>query len=195
MEDEIKYITPTHVRDYIFCPTLFYYKHITEINEPATELMQSGTKEFAKDLERYEERRTLLNQRRIRVDKMIFSIEVSSKKYGVAGVVDTIYWSNNKLYVLEIKTSESKKLFPSHLYQTSVYALMVEEEFGEPVYKIAIFYKKSNSWFEKRFTSQLRNYSIKLIERIHRIMDHGEIPEPRQSTKCKSCFYRRFCYG
>lgn len=194
MEEEGYYITPIHVRDYIFCPTIFYYKHVLGIKEPMTDLMLEGVAEFLKDSRRYEERKTLLSQRRIHVDKMIFGIPVFSKKYRVAGVADTIYWSNNRLHVLEIKATGSKKLFPDHLYQTSVYALAVEEEFRQPVYKIEIFYKKSGAWFERRFTSQLRRYSINLVQQIHKALESGEHPEPMISKKCKSCFYRKFCH-
>ncbi|MDW8086354.1 MAG: PD-(D/E)XK nuclease family protein, partial [Ignisphaera sp.] len=137
MEYEERYITPTHIKDYLFCPSIFYYKYVIGIREPVTELMQEGVAEFARDRERFEERKTLLNQKRIRVDKMLFGIIVTSRKYGIVGVVDTLYWSNNKLHILEIKTSRSTKLHSDHLYQTSVYALAVEEEFGQPVYKVA----------------------------------------------------------
>ncbi|MCF8884319.1 MAG: CRISPR-associated protein Cas4 [Nitrososphaerota archaeon] len=194
MEEE-GYITPIHIKDYIFCPSIFYYKHVLGIGEPLTESMKEGVREFIKDSMRYQERETLLNQRRIRVDKMLFGVTVSSRKHKVVGVVDTVYWSKGKLNVLEIKTTESNKLFPDHLYQVAVYALAVEEEFNQPVYKIIIFYKKSNNWFEKRFTNQMRNYSVKLVLRIHEIMEKGEVPEPRFSAKCRSCFYKRFCYG
>ncbi|MEM1738402.1 MAG: CRISPR-associated protein Cas4 [Nitrososphaerota archaeon] len=195
MEEEERYITLMHVKDYIFCPSTFYYKYILGIREPVTELMQDGIREFTKDSDRYEERKTLLARKRIRVDKMLFGVEVSSKKYMISGVVDTIYWSNNKLHVLEIKAAESRKLFPNHLYQTSIYALAVEDVFNQPVYKIAVFYKKSNTWFERRFTSQLRRYSINLVQRIHRALELREPPEPVMDKKCRSCFYRKFCHG
>ncbi len=192
---EENYITPIHVRDYIFCPSIFYYKHILGISEPITESMDEGIREFTKDYERLNERKTLLNQKRIHVDKMLFNLSLTSPKYKVKGVADTIYWTNKKLHVLEIKVTESEKLFPDHLYQTAVYALLVEEEFREPVFKIIIFYKKSGKWFERRFTNQLRNYTIKIIEKIHRVIDYGEVPEHRWKDKCVSCFYKKYCHG
>jgi CRISPR-associated protein Cas4 len=193
--NEENYITPIHIRDYLFCPSLFYYKHIMGINEPTTESMEEGTREFTKDLERWEERKTLLNKKRIHVDKMLFNQTLVSSKYKVRGIVDTVFWSNNKLHILEIKTSESEKLFPDHLYQTAVYALIAEDVFREPVYKIIVFYKKSEKWFEKRFTYQLRHYTIRLIDKINKIIDLGDVPEHKWKNKCNSCFYRNLCHG
>lgn len=193
--DEEHYITPIHIRDYLFCPSIFYYKHVLGIEEPVTESMEEGVREHSRDVERQEERKTLLNKKRIRVDKMLFGLALTSSRYRIRGIVDTVYWANNRLHVLEIKSSESEKLFPDHLYQTAVYALMVEEEFGEPVYKIIIFYKKSGKWFEKRFTPHLKQYTIKLVGKIHKILEYGEMPEHQMKNKCVSCFYRRFCHG
>jgi len=193
MEEEW-YITPIQVRDFIFCPTIFYYKYLVGIMEPKTEVMDEGLREFSKDLERWQERKTLLNQRRIHVDKMLFGYPITCRRYRLRGIVDTIYWSNNRLNVLEIKSSGSTKLYPDHLYQTAVYGLMVEEEFKQTVYKLIIFYKKSNKWFEKRFTNQLREYIEKTIEKVHRTLESGEVPEHRWGKKCVSCFYNKFCY-
>jgi len=193
--DEENYVTPIHVRDYLFCPSIFYYKHVVGVNEPVTDSMEEGLRDYAGDVERWEERKTLLSKKRIHVDRMLFNLALASQRYRVRGVVDTVYWINNRLHVLEIKVSESEKLFPDHLYQTAVYALMVEEEFREPVYKIVIFYKKSGRWFERRFTGQLRQYTVKLVEKIHGVLEHGYMPEYRWTRKCMSCFYRKLCHG
>lgn len=193
MEEEW-YITPLQVRDFIFCPTIFYYKYVVGMMEPTTEAMDEGLREFNKDLERWKERKTLLNQRRIHVDKMLFRYPITCRRYRLTGVVDTVYWSNNRLNVLEIKSSSSTKLYPDHLYQTATYGLMVEEEFKQTVYKLIIFYKKSNKWFEKRFTKQLREHVTKIVEKVHQILESGEVPEHRWSKKCISCFYNKLCY-
>jgi len=193
--DEENYLTPIHIRDYLFCPSIFYYKHVVGVDEPVTESMEEGLRDHAGDLERWEERKTLLSRKRIHVDKMLFNLALVSPRYRIRGIVDTVYWSNSRLHVLEIKTSGSEKLFPDHLYQTAVYALMVEEEFRDPVYKIVVFYKKSGKWFERRFTPQLRQYTIKLVEKIHEIIEHGYMPEYRWMEKCTSCFYRKLCHG
>lgn len=193
MEEE-QYITPVQIRDFIFCPTIFYYKYVIGLLEPLTEAMDEGLREFSKDAIRWRERKTLLNSRRIRVDKMFFGYPITCKRHRLRGVVDTIYWSDNKLHVMEIKSGTSTRLYPDHLYQTATYALMVEEEFKQTVYKVVIYYKDSNKWFEKRFTWQLREYVVKLIEKVHKVLEEGEIPEHRWSKKCASCFYKKFCY-
>lgn len=192
--DEEGYITPVHVRDYVFCPTIFYLKHVLGLPEPVTDAMEEGLREFCRDSEGWRYRKTLLSQRRIKVDRAVFGQPVTSERYRMRGVVDTLYWEGRRLNVLEIKAGRQPRMFPAHLYQASSYALMAEEEFGQTVYRVIVFYKGSGLWCEKRFTDQLREYTARLVEKVHRAMEGGEVPEPRWTAKCAGCFYRRHCY-
>jgi len=189
-----EYITPTHVRDYVFCPSLFYYKYVLGIEEPVTELMKSGIEAYLRDSRGWEERRTLLNERRLKADKTLFSQPLTSRRYRIHGVVDTIFWLGGRMNILEIKYGESTGPFRSHLYQTASYALMAEEEFHQPAHKIILFYARQRIWIERRFTNQLRQHLIWIIGRIWRMLDGREIPEPtRGRSACQGCWYRRIC--
>jgi len=192
MEEE--FITPTHVKEYVFCPMLFYSKYVVGLLEPKTEMMLEGSREYLRDEIRWRERKTLLNERRIKVDRMLFSYPLTSRKYRIHGIADTIFWTNQKMNILEIKYGESLSLSRNHLYQTAAYALMAEEEFRQPAYKIVLYYKAGRKWIERRFTVQLRTHVIRIIERIWEILNGKVIPEPKLRTACSSCWYRHFCH-
>jgi len=191
---EQEFITPTHVKEYVFCPMLFYNKYVIGLLEPKTEIMLEGSREYLKDESRWRERKTLLNERRIKVDRMLFSYPLTSRKYRIHGIADTIFWTNQKMNVLEIKYGESSSLSRNHLYQTAAYALMAEEEFRQPAYKIVLYYKAGRKWIERRFTVQLRTHVIRIIEKIWEILNGKVIPEPKTRTACSSCWYRHFCH-
>lgn len=188
-----EFITPTHIKDYVFCPSLFYHKYVMGLLEPKTEMMVKGALEYLKDKGGWEERKTLLNSKRIRVDKMLFSYPLTSRRYRIHGIVDTIFWVNRRMNILEIKYGESPKLFRDHLYQAAAYAIMAEEEFKQPTYRIIIFYRTQKNWYERRFTVQLRSHLIKIVEEVWRILGGEVIPEPRPRRACSSCWYKRFC--
>ena len=192
MEEE--YITPTHVRDYVFCPTLFYNKYVRGILEPKTEMMLEGSRAHQRDESGWMERKTLLRDRRLKVERMVFAKPLTSRRYRIHGIADTIFWINRRMHILEVKYGEHPKLFRDHLYQTAAYALMAEEEFGQPAYKIIIFYRSGRRWLERRFTAQLRAHLVKIIEAVWRILEGKTIPEPKPRRPCASCWYRRFCY-
>ncbi|MCL7388064.1 MAG: CRISPR-associated protein Cas4 [Thaumarchaeota archaeon] len=191
---EQEFITPIHVRDYIFCPMLFYHKYVVGLLEPMTEMMLEGSREYLRDEARWRERKTLLNERRIKADRMLFSYPLTSKKYRIHGIADTIFWVNRKMNILEIKYGSSSGPFRNHLYQAAAYALMAEEEFSQPAYKIILFYKTHRKWVERRFTMQLRAYLIKVLERAWEVLEGKLVLEPKPRAPCASCWYRRFCY-
>lgn len=194
MSEEETYITPIHVRDYLFCPTILYNKYVKRIIEPETAMMEKGREEYERDKKGLKRRESILGDKRIKAEKIIFEAPLKSRKYGVMGVADIIYWKDNKLHIVEIKYSKAKKPFPDHIYQTATYAIMAEETLKQKVYKIILYYKYSKLWYERRFTGQLKNYTIKIIEKTRKILKGEIIPEVKWKRKCSSCWYRRICY-
>lgn len=192
-EDEIL-VTGTMIKDYMFCPTIFYHKYILGVWEPETELMEGGRR-LSMDIEHKSRRwRTLMGSRRIKPDKAIYSARVSSKRYGLTGVIDVVYWVGGKCIVLEIKESGLKKLVSSHLYQTAVYGLMAEETFETTVSYLEIYYTLSGIYNRVRFTTGIKRYAKTIIRKIWGMLNRTHIPEPKLSRKCWSCWYRKRCH-
>ena len=194
MEEEYEYITPIHIRDYLFCPTILYNKYVRRIIEPQTEMMEKGKEEYDKDKKGINRRKTLLGDKRIKAEKIMFEVPLKSKKHKITGIADAIYWKNNKLHILEIKYSNAKKPYPDHIYQTATYAIMAEETLKQTVYKIILYYKYSKLWYERRFTGQLKNHTIKIIEKTRKILNGETIPKTKWKRKCKSCWYKQICH-
>jgi len=195
MSEEETYITPIHVRDYLFCPTILYNKYVKRIIEPETVMMEKGREEYERDKKGLKRRESILGDKRIKAEKIIFEAPLKSRKYGVMGVADIIYWKDNKLHIVEIKYSKAKKPFPDHIYQTATYAIMAEETLKQKVYKIILYYKYSKLWYERRFTGQLKNYTIKIIEKTRKILNGEIIPKTKWKRKCKSCWYNKICHA
>jgi len=194
MSEEIHLITGTMVKDYMFCPTIFYYKHISRIYEPETEMMRSG-KEAFKDIESKSKAwKTLLGRRRVKPDKVIYSAQVYSSKYDCSGIIDVVYWIGRKCNVVEIKESDLRKPDKSHIYQSAIYALMAEETFATNVSHIEIYYTLSDVYSRLRFSHGIRRYAKSILSKISRIMLGDEAPPPRFSRKCRTCWYRSICF-
>ena len=193
MTKDTPFITGTMIKDYMFCPTIFYYKHIMRIYEPETEMMRSGRRIFEEIERKADTWKTLLGMRKIKPDRVIYSAKVYSSKYGLAGIIDIVYWAGGKCHVLEVKDSDLKKPEMSHIYQTAIYALMAEETFSTTVVFLEIYYTLSQSYHKYRFTSGVRRYSVSILNKIKGIISGHFIPEPRFSRKCHSCWYKSEC--
>jgi len=192
--EDYTYLSSTMIRDYIFCPVIFYYKYVRNIWEPETFLMKEGKEKYEEYRDKGKYRVTVLGQRKVKPDKILYSQEVYSRSLNIYGIVDAIYWIGNKAYIVEIKDSGLKKPPPDHIYQAVAYALMAEETFNTTVYKIQIYYRISDTWIERRVTAGLRRYVKKIVHEIKRILDGKYIPEPKKIKACKSCWYRGICY-
>ena len=192
-EDEF-YITSTEIRDYLFCPVILYNKHVRRIMEPMTVMMKEGKERFEEDRRMGRRRITLLGKRKIKPDKILYAQPVGSKRLGVYGIADVIFWIGKRGYIVEIKDSNLRKAPPDHLYQAVAYALMAEETFNTVIHKVYIYYTRSDTWIERRLSRQIREYTVSIIKRIRRIMSGREIPEIKLKKKCRSCWYNRICH-
>jgi|Deesub1362B_J571_1020462.scaffolds.fasta_scaffold00004_515 CRISPR-associated exonuclease Cas4 len=192
--EEQLYITSTQIRDYLFCPNILYNKYVMNIKEPVTMMMINGKERFEEFRRKGRRRLTLLGERRIKPDKILYAEEVYSRELDVYGVIDIIYWIGKKAYIVEIKDSDLNKAPPDHLYQAVAYALMAEETFNTLVFGVKIYYSISGRWVEKRITREMRRYTKEIIREIKRIFRGEYIPEPRLIGKCRSCWYRNICF-
>lgn len=188
------YITSTEIRDYLFCPAILYNKYIRKINEPLTEMMRDGKKRFEVERERGKRRLTLLGLKRIKPEKILYSVPVYSKKLCIYGIIDVIYWYRGKAYILEIKESNLTKAPLDHIYQATAYALMAEDTFKTIIHKIIIYYTKSGKYIEKKLTNAMKQYTINIIKEIKEIIKGERIPEIKYKRKCRSCWYNRICH-
>lgn len=187
-------ITGTMVKDYMFCPSIFYYKYILRILEPETEMMSQGKKAFTDIEHKAKSWRTVLGMKRVRPDRVIYSARVRSERYGLAGIVDVVYWVGGKCIVLEIKESDLTRPESSHIYQAAIYGLMAEETFETTVSYIEIYYTLSKAYRMIRFTPGIRRYSKSILNKIWGMLNNSYIPEPRLNRRCHSCWYRARCY-
>jgi CRISPR-associated exonuclease Cas4 len=194
MSEEERYITPLQVRDYIFCPTILYQKYVRRIMEPETEMMKEGKEEYEKDKAGAERRKSILGEVRIEAEKVLFEVPLKSEKYKIMGVADAIYWKNGKMHILEIKYGNVKKPYPDHILQATTYAIMAEETLKQTAYKIVLYYKQSKLWHETTLTKQLKNYTTKIIQKTHEIIDGKVVPQTKWTNKCKTCWYNRICH-
>ena len=194
MSEEIHLITGTMVRDYMFCPTIFYYKHVSRIYEPETEMMRSGRETFEDIEAKSRTWKTLLGRRRVKPDRVLYSAYVYSSRYDCLGIIDVVYWIGRKCYVLEIKESDLMKPDRSHVYQSAIYALMAEETFKTNVSQIEVYYTLSDVHCRIRFSQGVRRYAVSILRRMSEILMGRETPTPRFSRRCHTCWYRSICY-
>jgi len=164
-----------------------------KIQEPITEMMKDGKIKYEKFREKGKYQITLLGQKKVKPDRILYSQEVYSQKYNLYGIIDIIYWIRGKGYIVDIKDSDTRQIIRDHLYQAVAYSIMAEETFKTSIHEVQLYYIRSGKWITRRVTSNLRKFINRVLGNINRILYDNYIPTIKSSKKCSSCWYRKIC--
>jgi CRISPR-associated exonuclease Cas4 len=191
------YISPSDVMEYLYCPRFIYFMYCLDLiqNEKARDKVLKGR--------HIHELRAVRNKDYLRkrigvVDKEI-DVNLVSDEYGVHGVVDEVLTLEDKtLAPLDYKFAEYKgTMFRTHRYQAVLYAIMIEEQYGETVNRGYICYIRSKNRLEEiKIEEKHCQQALKIVAEARKIINKGFFPEPTgRKRRCIDCTYNSVCVG
>ncbi len=190
-----QFITPSHILHYLFCPRFIYFLHVLKI-------------------EQHEHRRHLVNKGRdIHKLKLVQNKDYLRSKIGVQDKILDVYMSSEKLHLvgrvdevvflddgtaapLDYKYAYwENRIYKTLLMQQTLYALLIQENFGVPVNKAFLVYVRSKNHLETiTITEALKRKALAIVEDIFRIVNEGSFPNAKgEVRKCEDCAYRNLC--
>ncbi len=184
------YIPITLVKEYAYCPRIFYYKYFM-LNEPLTESMK-----YPKYT--YQEIVALIRSHKID-GEVIMEYPVKSKKLGIIGKIDTIIIHDNRTFsIIEVKTQASKKkLETTHKHiktQIIAYTIAAEETLHKRINKTYILSLENKKLIEIKIKPWERTELENLTKEIRKILKNQKPPQKTPNkNKCKTCFYKKYC--
>jgi len=175
-------VTPTDVKDYVYCPVIPWARRAYGLAEPPTPSMEEGAAVTAE--EKVEEARGLGLPEPFRVE-----VALRSPLLPLEGVVDVVA-GRGRLRVLEVK--RVRRPGRHHTAQLKAYALLVETAMG-PVEEALLSLGGGRS-LRLRVTGETLGEARRLVEETWRTVYSEEPPPARQpEAKCRYCFYRSIC--
>jgi CRISPR-associated exonuclease Cas4 len=189
------FITPSEVIEYLYCPRFIYFMNCLNIpqHEDQRYKVQKGRE--------VHDEKSRINKEYLRkklgcVDKEI-SVYLASSSLHLRGEVDEVlHFSDGTLAPLDYKFAEYKDwVFHTHKYQSTLYALLITENYGKEVKKGFLCYVRSNNLIkEVPFCSPDFEKARKLIREIIEIITRGYYPKKAGSmAHCIDCCYRNIC--
>ncbi len=138
-------ITPSEVIEHLYCPRFTYFMNCLNIPQHE-ELRYKVLKGRELHEKRENENREYLRKKLGCVDKDI-SVYIASRKLGVRGIIDEVlHLSDGTLAPLDFKYAEyTDYTFATHKVQSSLYAMLIKENYHKPVKKGYICYTRSNN--------------------------------------------------
>jgi len=115
-----------------------------------------------------------------------YGLPLWSDRLGLVGQADVVEFQESRPYPVEHKVGPRKHRRADEL-QLTAQAICLEEMFGVPVPKGALFYKKSRRRLEVTFTPDLRAEVEEVVQSIRELLTTKRLPPPANDARCKDC--------
>jgi CRISPR-associated exonuclease Cas4 len=188
-------ITPSEVMEYLYCPRFTYFLNVLKIRQ-YEEKRYKVKKGREVHQQRLEQNRDYI-RRKIPMVKKEQNIYLSSESLHVRGIVDEIiFLKDGSLAPADYKFSLYKPyLYNTHKIQTTLYALLIRENYQEPVHTGYIFYLRGGSkMHEVAITMKLEQEATSAVAEMLKIIRDEQIPKRTSyRVRCADCCYKNIC--
>lgn len=193
LDDDLKYpIRVTDLKQWAYCPRVFYFQHCLPAVRPTTFKMQAGVQAGRSEAGR-EERRSL-RAYGIAQGAREFDVPVKSTPLGLRGEVDMVITIADTGEIIPVDYKLARIAGPHFQLQLAAYALLLEEMRGATVRRGFLYAIPLRRATEIKIDQRLRTQVLKGSEAMQRVIAHETMPSPAKNrSKCVACEFRRFC--
>jgi len=188
-------ITPSEVIEHLFCPRFTYFMNCLKIPQHE-ELRYKVLKGRELHARREKENREYLRKKIGCIDKEL-SVYVASPLVRVRGVIDEVLTlSDGSMAPLDYKYTEYRDfLFETHKVQSVLYAMLIREIYGRPVYRGYICYARDGAGLkEVIYRDGDFEYAKAVVDEILYVILRGYFPKKTSWTnRCVDCCYKNIC--
>lgn len=190
MIDSANYATITDLKQYIYCPRIFYYHACLPDVRPVTIKMERGID--AHEAEQKRAARRTLHQYHVVEGTRHFDVPVQSEQLGLSGQVDEVVKADSGLFPVDYKLAKHSGYH--FKIQLTAYALILEEMTGDVIHQGYIYLMRAHKMETVRFNEKLRQTVKQAVEQMRHIAQNEHIPSPTTyHQRCVDCEFRRFC--
>ncbi len=196
---EEQYLTPTDIKQYVFCPRVTFFNRVMNLKPVMGSQQEAGQKTHDR-LSHLEKKRlsVLKAGLELQVETKMFDIPVVSHNLGVRGRLDMLLVTSQNEYIpVEFKEMRSNKgqVRLDHKYQLTLLGLMVENAYDTIVRRGIVHYTLEELTIEKGITMSMKTRTKSYVERINRMIEDGSLPSPRAQCRFDrvGCGYANQC--
>lgn len=190
LDDAPLTFTITDLKQYIYCPRIFYYHACLPDVRPVTAKMRHGIDAHEAEQKRAARRTT--HAYHVEDGVRHFDLPVFSDRLRLSGQVDEVVESAAGLFPVDYKLA--KKAGYHFKLQLTAYAMLLEVMTGEQIKQGYLYLMRSRQTVLVRFTPKLRAGVEAAVTAMHTIATDELMPEPTPCRqRCPDCEFRRFC--
>lgn len=185
----------TDIKQYDYCRRVVFYEYCLPGVRPVTYKMQAGIGEQDRIAD-LEERRSL-RAYGVTQGERHFNVNVASQKLPLVGQIDMVIetGAGGHAHLIPVDFKLSRREPGRHFkLQLAAYALLLEENWGVPVERGAIYLIPLKRVIDVPITPRLRKDVIAHLAEIRGMIEAEQMPAPTtQRSRCVNCEFRRFC--
>ena len=184
-------LTVGELKQFIYCPRIFYFMAVQPMHPPVTHLMERGLR-LQEEFERLEPRR-VLSRYDLHHARRYFSLPLSNEGLGIGGQLDLLLETADKLAVVEFKASGAG-LAENHRFQLAAYALLAERHFEKPCVSGFAVFTDRGQIEEIKIDLELRRKVHHAITEMQSLLRTQEFPPATcVRARCLNCEFQHFC--
>ena len=182
--------TITDLKQYIYCPRIFYYHACLPEIRPVTYKMQAGIE--AHEAEPKKAARRSLHMYHELSGKRYFDLSVLDESLGLSGQIDEVVQTEREWIPVDYKLA-SKDGYHFKI-QLTAYSIMLESFTKTQVQRGYLYLIPARKVVEVRITEKLRRGVLRALTDMRQIAEREQMPPATEwRQRCADCEFRRFC--
>jgi CRISPR-associated exonuclease Cas4 len=188
-------ITVTHILQHLYCPRFTYFEYVLGIPQRQERRwkVQRGREVH---LERSKINKSYL-RKKLLVTERLFDVPMASEELGFRGIADEVLtFADGTRGPFDYKFSKApQKPFRNQVFQSVLYGILIENEFGCEVNRGYICYTRDHhKIFEVVFSDRLKRRSLAMVGEVLSTIQQGHLPmATRCASRCIDCCYKNIC--
>lgn len=193
LDDDLTYpIRVTDLKQWAYCPRVFYFQYCLPDVRPTTFKMRAGVQ--ARRSEAGREERRSLRAYGIAAGEREFDVPVKSARLGLRGEVDMIITVAETGEVIPVDYKLSRIPGAHFRLQVAVYGMLIEEMRGVTVQRGFLYEIPLRRAEEIKIDARARKKAEQAVAAMRHIAESETMPAPAKNrAKCVACEFRRFC--
>ncbi len=181
------------LKQYVYCPRIFYYHTVLPRIRPITYKMEAGI--AAHDEAEEKEKRRNLRSYGLREGTRHFNVRLYDRELGLSGEIDMLIETKDELIPIDYKAATRKG---EHFeVQLMAYGRLLESTWpdsSKSVKRGFLYLIPRRKAIEIPFTRGLRRQLTSALKTMQTIAKSQQMPKAtRQRRRCVECEFRRFC--
>jgi CRISPR-associated exonuclease Cas4 len=181
LDDDLNYpVRVTDLKQWAYCPRVFYFQHCLPDVRPVTFKMRAGVEAGRSEAGR-EERRSL-RAYGIAQGEREFDVSVKSARLGLRGEIDMVITVPDG-EVIPVDYKLARIAGPHFQLQVAVYGILLEEMRGVTVRRGFLYAIPLHRAQEIKIDQRLRTQSVRAVEAMRQIAEHETMPAPAKNRR------------